>query len=107
MMPLNRGKESHLWSGINKTLQPIREETGVLQPQKARGRRDFRDLLIYLPHFRDEGKVDKGARTCQGHIARGKEDQYFSMDVRTYIVYFTIVTESRMSVSQESRKLWG
>ena len=53
------------------------------------------------------GKLTKGKGLAQGHIARGKEDQSFSMDVRTYILYFTIVTESTMSISQESRKLWG
>ena len=53
------------------------------------------------------GKLTKGKGLAQGHIARGKEDQSFSMYVRTYILYFTIVTESTMSISQESRKLWG
>lgn len=71
MMPLNRGKEPHLRSGENKALQPIREEIGVLQPQKARGRRSFRDVVVYLPHFRDGGKVDKRERTCpRSHVRR-------------------------------------
>lgn len=32
-MPLHGGKEPPLWSGESETFQPIREQTGVLQPQ--------------------------------------------------------------------------
>jgi hypothetical protein len=33
-------------------FQPIREQTGVLKPQNARGREDFGDFLFHLSHFR-------------------------------------------------------
>lgn len=97
-----------MWSGESKTFQPTREQTGVLQPQNARGRGDFREYLIYLPaSFQRLEKSGERGRDLPKvtQLDRVSRNSLLGKEVRIYIFYFTIVTESQMTVSKESRKL--
>lgn len=55
-----------MWSEESKTFQLVREQTGVLEPQNARGRGGFRPLLM----SQMGQKLRRGKGSSQGYTAR-------------------------------------
>ena len=85
-MPLHGGKEAPLWSGESKTFQPIREETGVLQPQmqEEEGTLETSSSISLISELGERLRKEKGltqghrARTVRTSLLAGKSEQTYS-----------------------------